>query len=350
VTIQAVEPRAFVRKQAMMRGLFSDTPGGPDSLYMAEAPEPIPGPGEIVIGVKAAGVNFADTLIIQDKYQIKPQRPFSPGSEAAGVIRAIGDGVEGFAVGDRVIGLGFFGGMAEALLVKAHECHKIPAEMPFEHAAAFLTTYVSALHGLADRGHLKKGETLLVLGAAGGMGVAAIELGRAMGARVIAAASSEDKVAFALERGAHAGIVYAAGPKLSKDEQRAFADAIKAATGGEGADVVFDVVGGDHAEPALRATAWEGRFLVVGFAGGIPRVPLNLCLMKGTQIVGVGTGAFMMRDPAAGARTVQKLMKYYRAGKVKPHIDARYPLDQAAEAIRAVAERKAKGKVIVTID
>ena len=333
-----------------MRAILSDAPGGPESLRLGEALDPVAGPGEVLMTVKAAGVNFADTLIIQDKYQIKPQRPFSPGCEASGIVKAIGAGVETLRVGDRVMAHGFFGALAALFCVKAHNCFKIPNSMPFDEAAGLITTYASALYALQDRGNLKLGETLLVLGAAGGMGIAAVELGKAMGARVIAAASTEEKVAFAKTKGADVGIRYPPGPGLSKDEQRAFSVAIKTQTNGEGADVVYDPVGGDYAEPALRATAWAGRFLTLGYAAGIPRIPLNLCLLKGSQIIGVGMGGFMQKDPDGNVRNVTRLLEFYTEGRIRPHVQKRFSLGQASEALQALSDRSAQGKIVVIVD
>jgi len=252
-------------------------------------------------------------------------------------------------VGDRVLGNTGSGGMAEELSVEASRLVPIPDSMPFDEAAAFLMTYGTSYYGLKDRGHLKAGQTLLVLGAAGGVGLAAVELGKAMGARVIAAASSQEKVDLAIARGAESGVVYPAGP-FDRDGQKALAELFKQACGPGGADVVYDGVGGDYAEAALRSTAWEGRFLVIGFPAGIPRIPLNLALLKGCDIVGVFWGAAVARDPAAHQRNVAELMALYAAGKVRPHVSERFPLSRAGEAISHLAARKALGKVVVTID
>ena len=328
-----------------MRALLSKAPGGPDTLVLEEVPDPRPAAGEVVIRVGACGVNFPDVLIIEDKYQHRPERPFSPGAEVAGTVEAVGPGVEGFAPGDRVIGSLMHGGMAERAAVAAERCTPIPDAMPFEEAAAFLMTYGTSYHALKDRAALRTGETLLVLGAAGGVGLAAVELGRAMGAQVIAAASSEEKVALARSRGADHGVVYPA----EIADRRALADLFKAACGAEGANVVYDPVGGDYSEAALRAIAWEGRHLVVGFPAGIPKLPLNLPLLKSCQVVGVSLGGFWRRDPVANAANNRELVALYEAGTIRPHVSARYPLERASEAIAHLAARAAQGKIVVTM-
>ena len=332
-----------------MKALLSTQVGGPETLVIQDMPSPQAKPGWAVVSVKACGVNYPDVLIIEDKYQFKPPRPFSPGGEISGVVKSVGEGVTHLKVGDRVLGNTGSGGMAEELSVEASRLVPIPDSMPFDEAAAFLMTYGTSYYGLKDRGHLKAGQTLLVLGAAGGVGLAAVELGKAMGARVIAAASSQEKVDLAIARGAESGIVYPAGP-FDRDGQKALAELFKQACGPGGADVVYDGVGGDYAEAALRSTAWEGRFLVIGFPAGIPRIPLNLALLKGCDIVGVFWGAAVARDPAAHQRNVAELMALYAAGKVRPHVSERFPLSRAGEAISHLAARKALGKVVVTID
>ena len=332
-----------------MKALLSTQVGGPETLVIQDMPSPQAKPGWAVVSVKACGVNYPDVLIIEDKYQFKPPRPFSPGGEISGVVKSVGEGVTHLKVGDRVLGNTGSGGMAEELSVEASHLVPIPDSMPFDEAAAFLMTYGTSYYGLKDRGHLKAGQTLLVLGAAGGVGLAAVELGKAMGARVIAAASSQEKVDLAIARGAESGVVYPAGP-FDRDGQKALAELFKQACGPGGADVVYDGVGGDYAEAALRSTAWEGRFLVIGFPAGIPRIPLNLALLKGCDIVGVFWGAAVARDPAAHQRTVAELMALYAAGKVRPHVSERFPLSRAGEAISHLAARKALGKVVVTID
>ena len=332
-----------------MKALLSTQVGGPETLVIQDMPSPQAKPGWAVVSVKACGVNYPDVLIIEDKYQFKPPRPFSPGGEISGVVKSVGEGVTHLKVGDRVLGNTGSGGMAEELSVEASRLVPIPDSMPFDEAAAFLMTYGTSYYGLKDRGHLKAGQTLLVLGAAGGVGLAAVELGKAMGARVIAAASSQEKVDLAIARGAESGVVYPAGP-FDRDGQKALAELFKQACGPGGADVVYDGVGGDYAEAALRSTAWEGRFLVIGFPAGIPRIPLNLALLKGCDIVGVFWGAAVARDQAAHQRNVAELMALYAAGKVRPHVSERFPLSRAGEAISHLAARKALGKVVVTID
>ncbi|TDR87966.1 NADPH:quinone oxidoreductase family protein [Enterovirga rhinocerotis] len=331
-----------------MKAIISNAPGGPATLVMTEVPEPVPGPGEVRIRVAAVGVNYPDVLIIEDKYQVKPPRPFSPGAEFAGTVEALGDGVTELALGDRVLAMTGSGGMAEKAIAQAGRCVKIPDAMPLDEAAAFLMTYGTSQHALVDRGRLKAGDTLLVLGAAGGVGLAAVEIGAAKGARVIAAVSSEDKLALAKSRGAADGFVYPPGP-FDRDGQKALADAFKVACGKSGADVIYDPVGGDYAEPALRSIGWRGRYLVIGFPAGIPRVPLNLALLKGCEIVGVFWGGFVEREPEGHADSLADLFRLYEAGKIRPEISERYPLEKAGDAIAALAARKAKGKIVVTV-
>lgn len=331
-----------------MKALLSTAPGGPDSLTLSDLPDPVPGPGEVRLGVRACGVNFPDVLIIQDLYQFKPDRPFAPGSEVSGVVEAVGEGVTSLKPGDRVIGSSGWGGMAERLVLPAARCIPIPEAMPFDEAAAFIMTYGTSYHALKDRAALRPGEKLLVLGAAGGVGLAAVELGRAMGAHVVAAASSAEKVALARAHGAESGVVYPAGP-FDKDGQKQLAALFKDACGPDGADVIYDPVGGDYAEAALRSIGWEGRFLVVGFPAGMPRIALNLPLLKSCQIVGVFWGAFARRDPKANAANTRALLDLYLKGTIRPVISERFPLERGAEAISWLAGRKAMGKVVVTI-
>ena len=329
-----------------MKAVLSKAVGGPETLVVEEVADPVAGPGQAVIRIRACGVNYPDVLIIEDKYQFKPSRPFSPGGEVAGEVESVGEGVTSLKPGDRVIGSGGWGGMAEKLAVDARRCIPMPGAMPFDEASAFILTYGTSWHALKDRAQLKAGETLLILGAAGGVGVAAIELAKAVGARVVAAVSSEEKAAFCREHGADDTVVYPAGP-FDKEGRKALSEQFKAACGKDGAHVVYDAVGGDYAEAALRAIAWEGRFLVVGFPAGIPAIPLNLALLKGCQIVGVFWGAWAARDPAAFAASVSELMEFYTAGKVKPTVSATYPLERAGEAIRELADRRAQGKLVV---
>jgi len=288
-------------------------------------------------------------LIIQDLYQYKPPRPFAPGGEVAGVVDAVGEGVNTVRVGDRVLLSPVRSGMAEKVVGRAGNCWRIPDAMPFDQAAALLMTYGTSQHALKDRAQLRPGETLLVLGAAGGVGLAAVELGKAMGARVIAAASSAEKLALARDHGAEEGVQYLAGP-LDKNQARALTDRFKAACGAAGADVIYDGVGGDYTEAALRAIAWAGRHLVVGFPAGIPKLPLNLPLLKGCQIVGVFWGEFTRRFPAMHAANVAALLSLYIEGRIKPAVTERFPLARGAQAIARLGAREARGKVVVTLD
>jgi NADPH:quinone reductase len=332
-----------------MKAVLSKASGGPETLVLEDIATPEPKEGEVLIKVAACGVNFPDALIIEDKYQFKPERPFAPGGEVAGTIEAVGPGVANLKQGTRVLASLGWGGMAEKVAVAAMRCVAIPASMPFDEAAAFLMTYGTSYHALKDRAHLQKGETLLVLGAAGGVGSAAIEIGKAMGANVVAAASSEEKVAAAKEWGADSGVVYPRGP-FDKDGAKKLADLFKAACGKNGANVVYDAIGGDYAEASLRAIAWEGRFLVVGFPAGIPRIPLNLALLKGCDIVGVFWGDFTRRDPQANAQNIAELLALYEQGKIKPRVSKHFPLARSSEAITWLASRQALGKVVVTMD
>jgi NADPH:quinone reductase len=332
-----------------MKAILSRRVGGPETLSLEELPDPNPGDGQVLLAVKACGVNYPDLLIIEDRYQFKPERPFAPGGEVAGVIEAAGAGVTKFKRGDRVIGSTISGGMAERLVVDADRCIAMPDKMPFDEASALVLTYGTSIYALKDRGQLKRGDTLLVLGAAGGVGISAVELGKAYGARVIAAVSSPEKLEFAKKHGADDGVVYPAGP-FDKAGTKALADIFKGACGEKGADVIYDPVGGDYSEAALRAIAWEGRFLVVGFPAGIAKLPLNLTLLKSCQVVGVFWGAFTRRDPKANAANIAELMRFYAEGKIKPVVSERYPLARAGEAIRKLGERKAMGKVVVTME
>jgi NADPH2:quinone reductase len=332
-----------------MKAMLSRRVGGPETLTLEELPNPEPGAGEVLLAVKACGVNYPDLLIIEDRYQYKPERPFAPGGEVAGVVEAVGAGVTNFKRGDRVIGSTTAGGMAEKLVLGADRCIAMPDAMPFDEASALVLTYGTTIYALKDRGHLKRGETLLVLGAAGGVGISAVELGKAYGARVIAAVSSPEKLAFAKKHGADDGVVYPPGP-FDKAGTKALADLFKSACGESGADVIYDPVGGDYSEAALRAIAWEGRFLVVGFPAGIARLPLNLTLLKSCQVVGVFWGAFTRRDPKANAANIAELMRLYAEGKIKPVVSERFPLARAGEAIKRLGERKAMGKIVVTME
>ncbi|MEO0399581.1 MAG: NADPH:quinone oxidoreductase family protein [Pseudomonadota bacterium] len=334
-----------------MKSMVSEAPGGPETLVLQEADAPAPASGQVRIAVKAAGVNFPDTLIIRDLYQFKPPRPFAPGGEVSGVIETVGDGVESLAPGDRVLAAGFNGGYATHFIADAGQTIKIPDAMPFDEAAAFLFAYGTSQYALRDRGRLQADEVLFVLGAAGGVGAAAIEIGKAIGAKVIAGVSSEEKAAFCRDLGTDDVIVYPR--EIDRDGQKALAKEIKtkaAALGRpDGADVVYDPVGGDYAEPAVRALGWEGRFLVVGFPAGIPALPFNLTLLKSCQIVGVFWGAFTMRNPARHLELMAELFDWYKEGKVKPRVTARFPLQDAAKALAMIEERKALGKIVLTM-
>jgi NADPH2:quinone reductase len=332
-----------------MKALRSHAPGGPETLIIDELPEPLPGPGELVVRVHAAAVNYPDVLIIEDKYQFKPPRPFSPGGEIAGEVSAVGEGVEGWAVGDRLIAVPGHGGLAQSVAISAKSAFRLPAHRSFIDGAALLLTYATSIHALYDRGRLEAGETVLILGAAGGVGLAAIELAKAKGARVIAAVSSDEKAAAASKAGADATMVYPRGP-FDRDGQRALAEAFKAAVGKNGADVIYDPVGGDYAEPALRSIAWEGRYLVVGFPAGIPKLPLNLVLLKSCDVCGVFWGAFAARDPAANAAHVATLFRLWDEGRIAPVVSATYPLERGGDAIADLAARNAIGKLVVTLD
>ncbi|PQA85488.1 NADPH:quinone oxidoreductase family protein [Hyphococcus luteus] len=331
-----------------MKAMMSHEPGGPETLKLTEAETPEPGPGQLRIAVKAAGVNFPDTLIIKDLYQFKPPRPFAPGGEVAGTVEAVGDGVEGFEAGDRVLSGGINGGFATHFIAEAARTHKIPDAMPFDEAASFMLTYGTSHYALKDRAKITEGDTLFILGAAGGVGAAAIELGKAFGAKVVAGVSSEDKAAFCKEIGADETLVYPRA--LDRDAQKALSGEIKKLCGGEGADIVYDAVGGDYAEPALRALAWEGRFLVVGFPAGIPKIPLNLTLLKSCEIVGVFWGAFTMRNPAKNADYVAELFRFYEEGKIRPHVTGVFPLEEAAKALEMLQDRKVMGKIVLTVE
>ena len=332
-----------------MKAMMSHEPGGSELLKLTEVETPEPGPSQVRIAVKAAGVNFPDTLIIRDLYQFKPPRPFAPGGEVAGVVEAIGEKVTTVSVGDHVIGSGVSGGFATHFITDASHVTKMPASMPFDEAAGFLLTYGTSHYALRDRAAIKPGESLFILGAAGGVGAAAIELGKAMGAKVVAGVSSDEKAAFCKELGADETLVYPKG-ELDRGAQKALSSEIKKLCGGEGANVVYDAVGGDYAEPAVRALAWEGRFLVVGFPAGIPSIPLNLTLLKSCQIVGVFWGAFTMREPEKNAAYVREVMDFYSEGKIRPRITATFPLEDAGKALELLNSRKATGKIVLTVD
>ena len=338
-----------------MKAVLCKAFGPPESLVVEDVPSPTPGPGEAVIAVKAASVNFPDVLIIENKYQLKPPLPFSPGSELAGIVKAVGDGVTEFTPGDRVMAITGYGAFAAEVKTEARRMLAIPPGMDFATAAAFGLTYATSEHALVDRGALKAGETLLVLGAAGGVGLAAIEIGKILGARVIACASTDDKLAVCRAHGADETINYATtlpqaqgAPGSSRGED--FREQIKALTGGKGPDVVYDPVGGSYTELALRSIAWRGRLLVVGFAAGeIPKIPLNLTLLKGCSIVGVFWGEWTRREPQRFAEAMARLGEWYADGKLEPHISATFPFERAADALTLMAQRKVIGKVVLTV-
>jgi NADPH:quinone reductase len=331
-----------------VKALLSQEPGGPETLKLSELLDPVPGPGQLLVRVKACAINYPDVLIIEDKYQFKPPRPFAPGGEIAGIVEALGEGVTGWSVGDRLIAMLGHGGLAEKVLVPAAMALPLPSERSFEEGSALILTYATSIHALLDRGKLKEGETLLVLGAAGGVGLAAVELGKAFGARVVAGVSSEEKAEAARAAGADHVLVYPRGP-FDKDDSRALAQMFKGAIGGQGAEVIYDPVGGDYAEPALRSIAWEGRYLVVGFPAGIPRLPLNLTLLKSCDVCGVFWGAFAARDPKANATHIQTLFSLWDEGKIAPKVSRIWPLARGGEAIAHMAARQAVGKLVVTM-
>ena len=330
-----------------MKAVLSHEPGGPETLSIEDLASPTAGPGKVVVAVKAIGVNFPDSLIIQDLYQVKPKRPFAPGGELSGVVSAVGEGVTSLSVGDRVLAVPGHGAMVEEIEVDAAACTPIPDGMPFDDAACLLLTYATSYYALKNRAKAQDGESLFVLGAAGGVGLAAVQLGKAMGLKVIAGCSSQDKVDLCLEHGAESGIVYPRQP-LDRDQQKALSTQIKEAGGG-GVDVIYDAVGGDYAEPSVRAMNWEGRFLVIGFPAGIPKLPLNLTLLKNCQVVGVFWGASTMVDPAGHQENVKELFELYAEGKIKPFISSRYTLDNAGDAITELMERRAKGKIVIEV-
>jgi NADPH2:quinone reductase len=322
-----------------MKAVLCKEYGPPERLVVEEVASPRPGPGQVLVRVRAAGVNFPDTLIIQGKYQFKPEPPFSPGGEVAGELSAVGEGVKGWKPGDRVAAITLFGGYAEEIAVAAEQLVPLPENVPFDIGAAFLTAYGTSYYALRDRAHLGAGESLLVLGAGGGVGLAAVEIGKRMGARVIAAASDERKLAACREAGADAVIDY------TKEDLKT---RVRELTGGNGADVIYDPVGGAYSETALRAIAWGGRFLVIGFAAGeIPKIPLNLTLLKSCSIVGVFWGSWLLRSPSEGRAAHTELFRWLAEGALKPHVSGRYPLHKAGEALRAVIERRALGKLVL---
>ncbi len=336
------------REGKNMKALLSKAVGGPETLVLEEIENPVAGPGQILVDVKACAVNYPDVLVIEDKYQIRPQRPFAPGAEISGVISALGEGVTQWKVGDRIIGSTNMNGMAEKAVVDVGRAYELPKERSFTEGAALLMTYGTSIHALLDRGKIIEGDTLLVLGAAGGVGLAAVELGVAFGATVIAAVSSEEKAEAARKAGAKKVIIYGRAP-FDKDQSKALAEEFKEAVGRNGADVIYDAVGGDYADPAIRCIGWEGRYLVVGFPAGIPKLPLNLTLLKSCNVCGVFWGAFVARDPAGNNDNMTRLFRLWQSGKISPNVTATYPLAQGGEAIAKLASRDAIGKIIVTV-
>ncbi len=332
-----------------MKAVLSKVVGGPENLVVEEIAEPVPGPGEVLVKVAACAINFPDTLIIRDLYQFKPPRPFAPGGEISGTIAALGDGVEGWQIGDRVIaGIGS-GGLQEQVVIAAARLFRVPEGIDLVQASALLMTYGTTIHALKDRGQIKPGETALVLGAAGGVGLSAIELAKAYRARVVAGVSSEEKGEVARKAGADEVVVYPRAP-FDKDQSKALAQKFKDAVGPNGADIVYDIVGGDYSEPALRSIAWEGRFLVIGFPAGIAKMPLNLTLLKSCDIHGVFWGAFAAREPAKNAAHIAELFDLWQAGKIAPLISETYPLSRAHEAIAKLESRSAIGKLVVVME
>jgi NADPH2:quinone reductase len=323
-----------------MRAVVCKEFGPPENLVIEDVPSPVPGPREVVISMRAASLNFPDVLIVQNKYQFKPPLPFSPGTELSGVVKAVGEGVTRVKSGDRVMAYTTYGAFAEDVKTEEQRVLSMPAGMDFPAAAAFIVAYGTSDHALSDRAALRPGETLLVLGAGGGVGLAAVEIGKALGARVVACASSADKLAVSRAHGADEVIDY------SKEDLR---ERIKQITGGRGVDVVYDPVGGPYTEPALRSTAWRGRLVVIGFAAGdIPRIPLNLPLLKGSSIVGVFWGDFTRREPQAFAARMRQLGDWFEQGKLNPHVSETLPLDRAVDALQMMASRKVTGKVVLT--
>jgi NADPH2:quinone reductase len=322
-----------------MKAILCNRYGTPDDLELRDLPEPHAGDGEVVVKVAAAALNFFDTLLIAGKYQIKPDFPFSPAAEFAGVVDSVGAGVSGFKPGDRVMSYAAYGAARDYVVQQAARLVKVPDNLDLDRAAGLSVTYGTTIHALKDRAKLKAGETLAVLGAAGGTGLAAIEIGKLMGARVIACASSDEKCAFARKHGADETVNYGTNDLRAE---------LKRLGGTHGIDVVYDPVGDKYAEPALRSMAWEGRYLVIGFAAGeIPKIPLNLVLLKGCDIVGVHWGAFVAHDPAAEARNMSEIVRWCAEGKLSAHVHAVYPLSETAQALKDIAARKVMGKAIL---
>ena len=332
-----------------MKAVLTKEVGGPETLVVEDIDTPTPGRGEVLVDIAACAINFPDTLMIRDLYQFKPERPYSPGGEISGTIAAVGEGVEGWKVGDRVLsGIGS-GGLREQAVIDANRLFKVPEGVDLVEASALLMTYGTMIHALKDRGDIKPGETVLVLGAAGGVGLASIELAKAYGAKVVAAVSSDEKAKVAKDAGADETVVYGR-PPFDKDASKALAGDFKAAVGPNGADIVVDIVGGDYSEPALRSIAWEGRFLVIGFPAGIAKMPLNLTLLKSCDIRGVFWGAFTAREPERNQRNIEELFDLWKADKINPLVSETYPIERAHEAIAKLENRGAIGKLVVTME
>ena len=331
-----------------MKALRSHEVGGPETLTLDEIDAPAPAANEVLVAVKACAINYPDTLITRDLYQFKPPRPFAPGGEIAGVVEAVGDSVTQWKPGDRVIAMLGNGGLAEKVTVDAGRMFAIPDGVDFEIAASLLMTYGTTIHGLKDRGDIAEGETVLVLGAAGGVGLSAIEIAKAYGARVVAGVSSEEKAGIARKAGADEVVIYPRAP-FDKDTSKQLANDFKAAVGPNGADIVYDIVGGDYSEPALRSIAWEGRFLVIGFPAGIAKMPLNLTLLKSCDIRGVFWGAFTAREPKKNAENIAQLFEWLKDGRIKPLVSETFPLERGGEAIAKLENREAVGKLVVTM-
>lgn len=331
-----------------MKAWMSHVAGGPETLKLEERPDPVATDGELLVRIQAVGINFPDSLLIRDRYQVKPTRPFAPGGEFCGVVERVGAGVSRFQLGDVVLGRCGWGAMAERVALSQDRCVRIPHDFLPEEAAAFLFAYATAYHALHDAARLKSGETLLVLGAAGGVGSAAVDLGRAAGARVLACASSDTKLAFARSCGAEGGLVYAADLQYG-DPQKALARQLKVLVPG-GVDVVFDPVGGAYAEPALRSLGRGGRHLVVGFTAGIPCMPLNLTLLKSCQIIGVDWRSFVNAEPDANARNVEALLSLWAQRRIQPKITEVFDMDSAPDAIRRMESRQVMGKLVVSLE
>lgn len=322
-----------------MKAILCTQAGPVEKLSLVDLPDPKPATGEVVVDIAFAALNFFDTLIIQGRYQVKPELPFSPAAEFSGVVSAVGGGVTAFRIGDRVCGHCGFGAAREKIAVAAERLVKVPDGLALEQAAGLLVTYGTTLHALQDRAKIQPGETLAVLGASGGVGLAAIELGKILGARVIACASSPEKLAFCKQHGADELLDY------SKEDLK---ERLRALTSGEGADVIYDPVGGKYAEPAVRATAWEGRYLVIGFAAGeIPRIPLNLLLLRGSAALGVSWGQYTRRDPERFRAQIGEMLGWVKSGKLSPHIDHIFPLTEVTDAFAAISGRKVMGKVLL---